>query len=62
MDYGHLFKKKGQTIEAMQRFQEAYLIFESYFGIETIQTAEAAMQLSILTEEDKQLEQAFEYA
>ena len=62
MDYGHLFKKSGQTSEAIQHFEEAYSIYKIYFGEKALQTAQAAAELANLMEDDRRLDEAREYA
>lgn len=52
MEFGELFRKMGKTTESIQRLTEAYLIYKSYFGINAIQTAEAAWKLSLMMEEN----------
>jgi hypothetical protein len=37
--------------ESLQHFEEAYLIYESYYGLNSLQTANAAMQIATILEE-----------
>lgn len=62
MDFGKLYLKKEEKRESLQHFTEAYLIYESYFGKTALQTAEAAINIANLLEEQKRLPEAFKYA
>jgi hypothetical protein len=52
--------------ESLQHFEEAYLIYESYFGPSALPTARAALQLASLLEEHPsrggKLSEALRYA
>jgi len=39
MDFGRLYLKMKNKDEALQHFEEAFLIFESFFGIQSLSTA-----------------------
>jgi hypothetical protein len=48
--------------ESLQHFEEAYLIYESYFGLSALPTANAAMQIAtILEEQQGKLNDAYKY-
>ena len=51
MDFGKLYLKNDEKTESLQHFTEAYLIYESYFGDQALQTAEAAVNMANLREE-----------
>jgi len=36
MEFGDIYKRNGKTEKAIQRIEEAYLIYKSYFGINAI--------------------------
>jgi tetratricopeptide (TPR) repeat protein len=43
IDFGRLFLKMKNKDESLQHFEEAYLIYESYFGLSALPTANAAL-------------------
>ena len=62
MDFGKLYLHKKEKQESLQHFVEAYLIYKSYFGTTALQTAEAALNIANIMEEQKRLKDALEYA
>jgi tetratricopeptide (TPR) repeat protein len=62
MDHGRLFLKMKSREEALIQFEEAFHIFESYFGKIAIPTANAAFQLAVILEEQRRLKEALEYS
>ena len=62
MNYGELFKKKRKASEAIEHFTEAFLIYQNYFGTNSLQAAEAATQLASLMQDECRFDEAFEYA
>ena len=62
MDFGKLYLIKNKKSESLQHFIEAYLIYDSYFGQNALQTAEAAMNVATILEEDGKVKEAFIYA
>lgn len=62
MDFGKLYLKNEEKTESLQHFTEAYLIYESYFGDQALQTAEAAVNIANLLEEQKRIVEAYTYA
>jgi tetratricopeptide (TPR) repeat protein len=61
MDFGKLYLLKSKK-ESLVHFIEAYLIFESYFGQYALQTAEAAINVAEVLEEEGKLREAYAYA
>lgn len=43
MDFGRLFLKMKKKDESLQHFEQAFLIYDSYFGSNALPTANAAM-------------------
>lgn len=62
MDFGRLYLRMKNKDESLQHFEEAYLIYESYFGQSALPTANAAMQIATILEEQGKLNDAFGYA
>ena len=62
MDFGRLYLKMKNKDEALQHFEEAFLIFESFFGLQSLSTAQAAQQIANILEEQGKLHDAFRYA
>lgn len=65
MDFGKLYlkdKRSGKREECLQHFIEAYLIYDSYFTENALQTAEAAMNIAKLMQESKRIREAYKYA
>ena len=61
----HTSKALQQKNDSLQHFIEAFNIFKNYFEsekLDALQTAEAAIQIAELLEEDNRMEEAFEYA
>ena len=57
----HSSKALQQKNDSLQHFMEAYNIFKNYFDssrMDSLQTAEAAIQIAELLEEDNRLEEA----
>mmetsp|Transcript_9258 Transcript_9258/g.6607 ORF Transcript_9258/g.6607 Transcript_9258/m.6607 type:complete len:120 (-) Transcript_9258:899-1258(-) len=46
MDFGKLYLKKKEKTNSMEHFLEAYLIYKSFFGENSLKTAEAAINLA----------------
>lgn len=62
IDFGRLYLRMKNKDESLQHFEEAYLIYESYFGQSALPTANAAMQIAtILEEQQGKLNDAFTY-
>jgi tetratricopeptide (TPR) repeat protein len=62
IDFGRLYLRMKKKDEALQHFEEAYLIYESYFGLTALPTANAAMQIAtILEEQQGKLNDAYRY-
>ena len=62
MSYGELYKKKKHISEAIEHFTEAFLIYQNYFGTNSLQAAEAATQLATLMQDECRFIEAFDYA
>ena len=63
-DYGRLhLRMRHNRDEALQHFEEAFLIYESYYGERALPTARAAIQIAQILEEQKgKLNDALKYA
>lgn len=62
MDFAKLYLKNEERTESLQHFTEAYLIYRSYFDDQALQTAEAAVNIANLLEEQKRIVEAYTYA
>jgi hypothetical protein len=62
MDFGRLYLKMHSKPEALINFQAAFLIYQSYFGKQSIPCANASFQIASIMEEHRRLEEALDYA
>jgi len=58
MDFGRLSLKMKNKEDSLLHFEEAFLIYESYFGKNALPTANAAMQIATIMEEQRKLNDA----
>ena len=61
MDFGRLYLRMKNKDESLQHFEEAFLIYESYFSQNALPTANAAMQIATILEEQGKLNDAYKY-
>jgi len=62
-DFGRLYLRMKNKEESLQHFEEAYLIYESFFGQTALPTARAAIQIAQILEEYRgKLNDALRYA
>ncbi len=61
MDFGRLFLRMRNKDESLQHFEQAFLIYDSYFGGNALPTSNAAMQIATIMEEQGRLNDALRY-
>mmetsp|Transcript_39107 Transcript_39107/g.37437 ORF Transcript_39107/g.37437 Transcript_39107/m.37437 type:complete len:168 (-) Transcript_39107:694-1197(-) len=61
MDFGRLYLKMKNKDESLQHFEQAFLIYDSYFGFNSLSTSNAAMQIATIMEEQGRLNDALKY-
>jgi hypothetical protein len=62
MDIGRLYLKMHSKHEALVNFQAAFYIYQSYFGKQSIPSANAAFHIASIMEEHNRLGEACEFA
>ena len=66
MDFARFYLRWEKQAEALKKFEQAYLIYNNYFSNKyqmknSLKTADAAMQIATIMEEQHQLDYAFRY-
>lgn len=62
MDFGRLYLKMHSKYESLVNFQAAFYIYQSYFGKQSIPTANAAFHIASILEEQRKFDIACEFA